>query len=273
MRHFLLVALITAGGCSNWSQPLYNDPFPVTPPPHRYSQVTATPGEHELFASINDARRDVGLAPLAWSDEVSFVAHDPQMKFELGKLVYDDIRLDLAITATPSAAIAYWLDDAKQRANLMSPDATQLGIAIMPDGADHITAVAIAVRVPPPLENVVQLKRRIADALAVDRWGLHRDEWGSMNRTAQLVADDLAAHKPHREVYDDYVNNAPAGTGVFVTSMPDTGRLANEKLEDLLHRNHNVGGFGVGIAQSPNRDRGDGMIYVVVAGCIKCVTF
>ena len=195
------------------------------------------------------------------------------MKFDFGKLVYDDIRLDMAITEKPSAAIAYWLDDVKQHANLMSADATQLGIAVMPDGPDHITAVAIAVRVPPPLENVVQLKRRIADALAVDQWGLHRDEWDSMNRTAQIVADDLAAHKPHREVYDDYVNNAPAGTGVFVTSMPDTSRLANEKLEDLLHRNHDVGGFGVGIAQSPNRDRGDGLIYVVVAGCIKCVAF
>jgi len=137
-----------------------------------------------------------------------------------------------------------------------------------------MTAVAIAVRVPPPLTGVAQIKQRIADALAVDQWGLHRDEWASMNRTAQIVADDLAAHRPHREVYDDYVNNSPVGTGVFVTSMPDTSRLDSDvKLEDLLHRSHNVGGFGVGIAQSPDREHGDGLVYVVVAGCIVCKPF
>jgi Cysteine-rich secretory protein family len=274
MRSFNLVAFVVAAGCSSWSQPLYNDPFPASqsPPTNRYSQLAATPSEHELFASINDERRAAGLAPLAWSDEVSFVAHDPKMKFDFGKLVYSDIRLDLASSDTPSAAMTYWLGDAKQRANLLSRDATHMGIAIMPDGPDRITAVAIAVRVAPPLAGVDQIKRRIAGALAIDQWGLHRDEWTSMDRTAQVVAEGLAAHKSHRDVYDDYVTSG-AGA-VFVTSMADTSRLDRDvKLEDLMHRNHNVAGFGVGIAQSPNREHGDGLVYVVVAGCVVCKPF
>jgi hypothetical protein len=269
-----IVATVITTGCSNWSQPLYKDPFPPTvpPPTDRYSQVMATPSEHELFVSINDARRDAGLAPLVWSDEVSFIAHDPKMKFDFGKLVYSDVRLDIAVTEQPKLAIGYWLGDPKQRANLLLPDATHVGIAIVPDGPDHITAVAIAVRVPPPLTDVAQLKRRIADALAVDQWGLHRDEWTSMDHTAQVVANDLAAHKSHREVYDDYVDSG--GEAVFVTSLPDTGRLGTDvKLEDLLHRYHNVSGFGVGIAQSSNREHGDGLVYLVVAGCIVCKPF
>ncbi|HEY1548380.1 MAG TPA: CAP domain-containing protein [Kofleriaceae bacterium] len=275
MRSFNLVAfLVVAAGCSSWSQPMYNDPFPVSqpPPPNHYSQLMATPSEHELFASVNDARRDAGLAPLAWSDEVSFVAHDPKLTFDFGKLVYSEIRLDLAITQTPSAAMAYWLGNAKQRANLLAADATHLGIAIMPDGPDHITAVAIAVRVAPKLAGVAQIKQRIAKALAVDQWGLHRDEWTSMDQTAQVVADGLAAHKSHREIYDDYL--ATGAGAVFVTSMADTSTLDREiALEDLLHRNHNVAGFGIGIAQNPNRDRGDGLVYLVVTGCIVCRPF
>ncbi|HEX4453225.1 MAG TPA: hypothetical protein VH143_20280 [Kofleriaceae bacterium] len=277
MQASYLVAFSFAAGCSTWSQPLFRDPFPASPPPSapRYSQQAATASEHELFAAINGARRDAGLAPLAWSDEASFVAHDPKMKFDFAGLVYSDIRLDLALTQTPSNAITYWLGDADRRANLMS-DATHLGVAVVPDGPDNMMAVAVTVREPPPLAGVTQLKHRIADAIAVDDWGYHRDEIWALDNAAQLIAEGLAVHKPHRDIYDDYVANAPggAGTAVFATTMPDPSRLVSRAdLRALVGKSPYVRGFGVGIAQGPDRSHGDGQLYVVVTGCYKCVSF
>jgi hypothetical protein len=273
-----LIILVVACGCTSWSQPLFNDPFPASPMPHapRYSQASATASERELFAGINAARRDAGLAPLAWSDEASFVAHDPTMTFDFNGLVYSDIRLDMALTQSPSNAIAFWLGDPTRPANLLAPDATHLGIAVKPSGPDNVIAVAIAVRETPRLVEATQLKHRIADAIAVDAWGYHRDEVWELDRTAQLIADGLAAHKSHRDLYFDYFINVPGGggTGVFTTTVPDASKLATKaQLRALMPSDVWVKGIGVGVAQGPDPVHGDGMLYVVVTGCRKCVNF
>jgi hypothetical protein len=236
------------------------------PPAPGYALATALPSERELLDAINRERGSAGVAPLAWCDQVALVAHDPTQKYDFGTLAYDDIRIDSAITTDVSAALQYWLGDAVERANVLSPTATHVGIAVKSDELGHVSAIAITVRVPPAIDTQ-ELVRRIAAVLVPIHSSASletkRRQPDDFRFAAQAAADGLAAGGSPDDVRAIVLSWAPSGI-TSVARIPDTDKLADDNnLEKLLH-DQAATAFGVGVAQGKDREHGRGAVWVVI---------
>lgn len=236
------------------------------PPAPGYSLASALPSERDLFDAINRARGSAGVAPLAWSDQVALVAHDPAQKYDFGTLAFDDIHINGAIASDGSAALQYWLGDTVQRGNVLSPTATHAGIAVKADEFGHVGATAIIVRVPAAVDAPA-LASRIAAALIPVPFAVSVD--GKRRRpddfrfAAQAAADTLAAGGSPDDVRAVVLSWAPSGiTGV--ARIPDVDTLNDDvRVKQLLH-NQAATAFGVGVAQGSDREHGRGAVWVVI---------
>ena len=263
MRLFAILVVLVA--CQQPNTFVATMPHEAPPAPG-YALATAQPGERELFDAINSARGAAGVAALAWSDQIAFVAHDPTQKYDFGTLAYADIRIDTAIAPDGSAALQYWLGDTTQRSNLLAPTATHAGIAVKADDLGHVAATVITVRAPPAIDTQA-LAKRIATVLVpihynVSLEGKRRQE-DDFRFAAQAAADNLAAGGSREDARAVVMSWAPTGV-TSVVRIADVDLLADDQhLVKLLH-NQAATAFGVGVAQGADRLRGRGAVWIVI---------
>ncbi|HEX4453224.1 MAG TPA: CAP domain-containing protein [Kofleriaceae bacterium] len=236
------------------------------PPAPGYALVTAQPSERELLDAINRERGSAGVAPLAWCDQVALVAHDPTQKYDFGTLAYDDIRIDSAIAPDLVAALQYWLGDMVQRANILSPTATHVGIAVKTDELGHVGATVITVRVPPAVDPR-ELVKRIAAVLVPMHSSASletkRRQPDNFRFAAQAAADQLATGGSPDDVRAVVLSWAPSGI-TSVARIPDVAVLAEDDNVGKLLHNPAATAFGAGVAQGTDREHGRGAVWIVI---------
>jgi hypothetical protein len=272
MRIVLVLALVA---CVAPTAPMI---APVAPPvvarqvaPH-YAFASASDAEHRLFAAINDARATAGLAPLAWNDQVSFVAHaqSADQPFDFGTLTLNNLSIESAKGDTVDAAAQAWLNDEKVSAKFLSAYVTQIGIAVV-ETAGTMTATAIVFRTPSSIDT---------DALASHVAGVlesrERRRDTDLRSIAQTAAMELAAGTQRRDVLP-MIQSRLRGfdrkwTNIHqsMTRLDDLHDLdSDDVLAKKLLNAETVPSaedvdLGVGVAQGAHPEAGDGAIWIVV---------
>jgi hypothetical protein len=263
MRALVLLVVIASCEQPNTFVKTMPQEVPVAP---GYALATAQPSERELLDAINLERGSAGVSALGWCDQVALVAHDPTQKYDFGNLAYDDIRIDSAIASDGSAALQFWLGDATQRSNLLSPTATHAGIAVKADEFGHVGATVITVRVPPAIDTNA-LARRIATVLVPIHYNVSlegkRRQDDDFRFAAQAAADKLAAGGSHDDVRAVVMSWAPTGV-TSVVRIADVDSLADDQNLVKLLRNQAATAFGVGVAQGADRLHGRGAVWIVI---------
>ena len=158
----LSALVLTTTGCQgaqDAAAPLTSDttgPAPQSPPP---SDTEAPPEERmarEIFDRVNDERRERGLEPVEWNDELAGVARDWSATMaERGELAHQDVREVLSreelsgfaglgeniFTASGSVPVGVahvgWMRSDGHRVNVLNPGWNRLGVAVFcaPDGS------------------------------------------------------------------------------------------------------------------------------------------
>ncbi|HEU0034611.1 MAG TPA: CAP domain-containing protein [Kofleriaceae bacterium] len=254
-----------------------HDDAPVTDP---------TDAERRLLALVNRDRMAAGLPALLWDDKVADVARGHSTEMRRTKVVAhispttgsaaDRVRAAKIKTAVvlENVARAYGIGEAHDglmnspghRANIMSAAATHLGIGVVfgdeVSGRREIFITQVFTRVPPkvdPSNAAEQIRTKIS---AVKKVGVN----AKLVSIAQQLADQLAAGKSREQAYAsvkkqvDALGNAYSRVGSVITaaaeldSLDGTSILGDSRPDDV----------GIGIAQGPHPEIGEGAIWIVV---------
>lgn len=248
--------------------------------------TTTEDAEKRLLALVNRDRMAGGLPPLVWDERVANVARSHSEEMRRTKNVAhispttgsaaDRVRAAKIKTAVvlENVARAYGVGEAHQglmnspghRANIMARSATHVGIgAVFGDevsGRREIFITQVFTRVPPKIEpgkaaETVAQKINAAKPVAVD---------ARLAAIAQQLADQLAAGKSRDQAYPtvkkqvDALGSVYARVGSVITAAADldaidgSSLLGETKTDDI----------GVGVAQGPHPEIGDGAMWIVV---------
>jgi len=263
-------------------------PLSVTVTPSREDTPVTDPAEAEkrLLALVNRDRLAAGLPSLMWDDKVAEVSRGHSTDMHEHKFVAhispttgsaaDRVRVAKIKSAVvlENVARAYGLGEAHaglmnspgHRANIMSASATHLGIGVVfgeeISGHREIFVTQVFTRVPPKVEP--------ARAAELVRQRIHAVTPVGSNAKlvsiAQQLADQLAAGKTREQAYPairrqldtlgrDYIRVSSVITAAAELDAIDGKALLGES------RPHDI---GVGIAQGPHPEIGDGAIWIVV---------
>jgi len=266
-----LVAIVACAACTVPAAPP-PQAVAVAPAPHpaprvaRYAFATATDAEHQLFAAVNDTRAAAGLAPLRWSDEVAAVAHQSGSQLDLGKLAVAELSVNLATADDVKAALAGWLHDDRERAHILSPTITQIGVAVTPTADGRVAATAVVFHTPAPIDTAA-LAKHIGAVLE----SRERTLDGDLRTIAQAAATKLAAHGSTDDVFAMIQSQLRGPDARWekvrnsITRLGDAGDLErDDQLVARLLGGQPADELGVGVAQGAHPEAGDGAIWVVV---------
>jgi uncharacterized protein YkwD len=253
------------------------------------SPVTTTEdAEHRLLALVNRDRQAAGLPALIWDDRIAAVARGHSEEMRRTKNVAhispitgsaaDRIRTAKIKTAVvlENVARAYGVGEAHQglmnspghRANITSHSATHIGIGVVfgdeVSGRREIFITQVFTRVPPkidPASASVLVEQRITGAVAKPIGNSAR-----LAAIAQQLADALAAGKTRDQAYPlvkrqvDALGGMYARVGSVITAAAELETLDGKSLiGDSV-----VDDIGVGVAQGPHPEIGDGAMWIVV---------
>jgi hypothetical protein len=249
------------------------------------SSDLAKEAEQRLLALVNLDRRKAGLAELEWDEAVAEVSRKYSEEMRRTQVVAHlspisgsaadrvraaKIKTSLVLENVARAygvaeAHAGLMDSPGHQQNLMSPLATHIGIGValgtMESGrpemfvtqvftrvnrrideaevADQLYDLLPGKRVPPRAAALERLAQRIAEQIAR---GVPRERaWEAVGAEANAVA---RSYKQVRSVM----------TAALELSTLDTAELLDGKVDEL----------GIGIAQGPHPQLGDGAIWIVL---------
>lgn len=258
-------------------QPSYDDQ-PVTDP---------VEAEKRLLAMVNRDRHAAGLHALSWDEKVADVARGHSTEMRTTKVVAhispktgsaaDRVRAAKIKTALvlENVARAYGLGEAHQglmnspghRANLTSTTATHVGIGVVfgeeVSGRREIFITQVFTRVPPKVEAAKAaeaMRQKIAAA---------QPAVGSNPKLASIAqewAEQLAAGKTREQTYPvmrrkvDTLGGSYLRVSSVITAASELDSIDGRS---LLGESR-VDDIGVGIAQGPHPEIGDGAIWIVV---------
>lgn len=248
--------------------------------------ATTEDAEKRLLALVNRDRATAGLPALQWDDRVAAVARSHSDEMRRTKNVAhispttgsaaDRVRAAKIKTAVvlENVARAYGVGEAHQglmnspghRANIMARAATHIGIGTVfgdeVSGRREIFITQVFTRVPPRVEpgkaaEVVAQKINAAKPVATS---------ARLAAIAQQLADQLAAGKTREQAYPtvkkqvDALGSLYARVGSVITAAADLdsidgGSLLGETKTDDI---------GVGVAQGPHPEIGEGAMWIVV---------
>ncbi|MBA3819372.1 MAG: CAP domain-containing protein, partial [Deltaproteobacteria bacterium] len=263
-------------------------PLSLTVAPSVDDAPTSDPleAEQRLLAMVNRDRQAAGLGALRWDDKVAGVARGHSFDMRRTKVVAhispatgsaaDRVRVAKIKTALvlENVARAYGLGEAHQglmnspghRANLMSVPATHVGIGVVygdeVSGRHEIFITQVFTRVPPkidPAKTAEIVRQRIAK---VHQVGSN----AKLISIAQQLADQLAAGKTRDQAYPlvrrqvDALGNVYSRVGSVITAASELEAINGA---DLLGESR-PSDIGVGIAQGPHPEIGDGAIWIVI---------
>ncbi len=254
------------------------------------SAVTTTvDAEHRLLALVNRDRQAAGLAQLAWDDKIAAVARGHSEDMRRTKNVAhispttgsaaDRVRAAKIKTAVvlENVARAYGVGEAHQglmnspghRANITSRAATHLGIGVVfgeeVSGRREIFITQVFTRVPPKIDPAAALatvQQRLLQAASPKQLGTSV----RLSAIAQQLSDALAAGKTREQAYPlvkkqvDSLGSIYARVGSVITAAADLDTLDGKSLiGDSV-----VDDIGIGIAQGPHPEIGEGAMWVVI---------
>lgn len=265
-------------------------PVSLTVDPATEEEAITTPGDAEqrLFALVNRDRVAASLPALVWDEKVAAVARGHSEEMRRTKVVAhispvtgsagDRVRVANIKTAVvlENVARAYGVSEAHQglmnspghRANIMSRAATQLGIGVVFGeealGRREIFVTQVFTRVPPKVDakQVTALMEQRISAAVPRRIGTNP----KLAAIAQRLSDELAGGKTREQAYPlvarqvEALGSAYVRVGSVITAAADLDTLDGKSLlGDGI-----VDDIGVGVAQGPHPEIGDGAIWIVV---------
>jgi uncharacterized protein YkwD len=254
--------------------------------------ATAAEAERAVFELANADRRRAGLPPLTWSDRAAgiarahcldmrdngFVGHvspttgsasDRMRAAGLGTpLVLENV----ARAFSPEEAEAGFMNSPGHRANLMSPEATHIGIGVVLgddiSGRPELYVTQLFYRVPPRLDRKAGLaaaRRAIAEKRKAAGVGEVASDRG-LDEVAQRLADGLVkapdrkdelAARAGREL--DKFGDRYTEVTTVLTVVGDPADLEPEGVADGQMR-----AYGLGMAQGDDPSMGENAIFVVI---------
>jgi uncharacterized protein YkwD len=251
--------------------------------------VTSTEdAEHRLLALVNRDRQAANLPSLVWDEKVAAVARGHSEEMRRTKNVAhispttgsaaDRVRTAKIKTAVvlENVARAYGIGEAHQglmnspghRANITSRSATNIGIGVVfgddVSGRREIFITQVFTRVPPkidPVQAAAALQQKIQQST---KKPLGAD--AKLAAIAQQLADALAAGKTREQAYPlvkrqvDALGATYARVGSVITAAADLETLDGKSLVG----ESTVDDVGIGVAQGPHPEIGEGAIWIVV---------
>ena len=263
-------------------------PLALTVEPTRDDGGVIDPAEasHRLLALLDRDRQAAGLQPLVWDERVAKVAEGHSEEMRRTKIVAhvspttgsaaDRVRAAGIKTAVvlENVARAYGVGEAHaglmnspgHRANLMSPTATHVGIAIVlgddVSGRRELFVTQVFIRIPPKVD-AVQAAALVEKQLATVRAVKINPK---LSTTAQQLADGLAAGKARDSLWPaarhqlDALGNQYARVGSVITAVSELDSLDGKQLVG----DYKPDDIGIGIAQGTHPEIGEGAIWIVI---------
>ncbi len=251
--------------------------------------TTAIDAEKRLLALVNRDRQAAGLAQLRWDERVADVARGHSEEMRRTKNVAhispttgsaaDRVRAAKIRTAVvlENVARAYGVGEAHQglmnspghRANITSQAATNLGIGVVfgdeVSGRREIFITQVFTRVPPkidPTSALASVQQRLVAAAAPKQLTTSV----RLSAIAQQLSDALAAGKTREQAYPlvkkqvDGLGAIYARVGSVITAAADLETIDGKSLiGDSV-----VDDIGIGIAQGPHPEIGEGAMWIVI---------
>jgi uncharacterized protein YkwD len=247
--------------------------------------------EREIFELANRDRARAGLPPLVWDDRAADIArkHSVEMRdleyvahvsprtgsasdrARAGGLATPLLLENLARAYSPSDVEEGLMGSPGHRANLLSKQATHLGVGAAigrPVGGQRELYVTQLFFRKTPLVERAAARRIAADALARARRDAGRatlDEDAALDEVAERHAALLAAGRSHAAagaLTDHALDLMADRFGQVISIVAVTGDPADSVRDNVLDRG--LRAFGLGVAQGPHPDLGDGAFYVVI---------
>ena len=263
-------------------------PPSLTVEPSRDDVPSTDPAEAErrMFALVNRDRTASGLATLAWDDRIADVARGHSSEMRRTKVVAhispttgsaaDRVRAAKLKTAVvlENVARAYGLGEAHlglmnspgHRANIMSQTATHIGIGIVfgdeISGRREVFITQVFSRVPPKIDPAIAREQLRAKIAAVKSVGVN----ATLMDIARQLAEQLAAGRSRDQAYPavrrqiDALGQLYSRVGSVITaaseldSIDGMAILGDARPDDV----------GIGVAQGPHPEIGEGAIWIVV---------
>ncbi|MEZ4360199.1 MAG: CAP domain-containing protein [Kofleriaceae bacterium] len=246
--------------------------------------ANAQEAEQRLLALANAARRAAGLPELQWSEPVAEVARryseemrrtqvvahlSPTTGSAADRLRAAKIKSSLVLENVARAygvaeTHAGLMDSPGHRQNLMSPLATHVGIGVVlgdqVSGRPAMFVTEVFTRVTPRIDE-----RDVAAALHTRLANGRLPRAAALENLAQRVAESLARGQPRERAWDPvsadlkalsktYRKVASVVTAVSDLSSIDTSTVLTGVVDEL----------GIGVAQGPHPEIGDGAIWIVL---------
>jgi uncharacterized protein YkwD len=263
-------------------------PLALTVEPTRDDGEVIDPAEaaQRLLALLNRDRKAAGLQPLTWDDRVAKVAQGHSEEMRRTKVVAhvspttgsaaDRVRAAGIKTAVvlENVARAYGVGEAHaglmnspgHRANLMSPTATHVGIAVVlgddVSGRRELFVTQVFIRIPPKVD-AAQAARVVEKQLDTVRPVKINPK---LSVTAQQLADGLAAGKSRDTLWPiarrqlDALGNQYSRVGSVITAVSELDSLDGKQLVG----DYKPDDVGIGIAQGTHPEIGEGAIWIVI---------
>lgn len=242
--------------------------------------------EQRLLALVNRDRQAAGLPALLWDERVADVARGHSQEMRRTKNVAhispttgsaaDRVRAAKIKTAVvlENVARAYGVGEAHEglmnspghRTNIMSTSATHIGIGVVfgeeISGRREIFITQVFTRVPPKIDPA-----RAAETVLQRVMAVHRVKSSAqLAGLAQRLADALATGKSREEGYAlikqpiDQLGNLYARVGSVITAAGDLDTVDGKSLLGDAAPDD----VGIGIAQGPHPEIGEGAVWIVV---------
>ena len=261
----------------------------VDPSNEDVATITAGDAEQRLFALVNRDRIAASLPALVWDDKIAAVARGHSEEMQRTKLVAhispttgsagDRVRAAKIKTALvlENVARAYGIAEAHQglmnspghRANITSRAATQLGIGVvlgeeLEGGRRELFVTQVFTRIPPKVDPklvIATVQQRIISTV-------HKPLGTNpkLAASAQRLADELAGGKTQAQAYPlvakqiEALGNVYARVGSVITAAGDLDTIDGKSLlGDGI-----VDDIGIGVAQGPHPEIGEGAVWIVV---------
>lgn len=272
MRSLALVAL---AACASNAMPAPSREHRTAPRVDPYPLEAATAGERQVFALINTERAKAGLAELAWNGRLALVArrrsqavrdggpHDGAGADEHGNVATPIVVGNFARADTIEAAHAALMENATQRSNILSTDANQVGVGVVPEvSGDGVFVSEIFVSATPVVDTTA-LARTLRGELSSHDLRGDRD----LDEAAQLFANGLARGDAPKHVWASVrsrlgeVDRRYARFRYSISAVADPDLIT---LAKLLGAQRPDAQIGIGVAQGTDPVLGDGAISIAI---------
>jgi uncharacterized protein YkwD len=248
--------------------------------------IDGADAEQRLLALVNRDRAAAGIPVFVWDDAIAEVARAHSREMQATGVVAhispttgtaaDRVKAAGIVTAAvlENVARAYGVGEAHiglmnspgHRANLISGVATHIGIGVILGedvaGRRELFVTQVFIRVPPKIDPA-DAAAAIHDKISVVR---KAGTDAILEATAQDVAEKLAAGVPREKAWAqakrtlEGLANKYRKIGSVITAVGDLDALTGE----TLMGNYAPDQVGVGAAQGPHPDIGEGAIWIVL---------